>query len=64
MGTLLESDEAIAGDLTWPAPAPRVSAAEVLEVERWVGAVVLYVTYATDERPAFGLAAYRATADP
>jgi Domain of unknown function (DUF4389) len=36
----------------------------VLEVERWVGAVVLYVTYASDERPAFGLAAYRTPTDP
>ena len=35
----------------------------VLEVERWVGALVLYVTYASDERPAFGLAAYRSSAD-
>jgi hypothetical protein len=35
----------------------------LLEVERWVGAVVLYVTYASDERPAFGLAAYRSPAD-
>ena len=35
----------------------------MLEVERWVGALVLYVTYASDERPAFGLAAYRSPTD-
>jgi len=36
----------------------------VLEVERWVGALILYVTYASDERPAFGLAAYRTPSIP
>jgi hypothetical protein len=35
----------------------------VLEVERWVGVLVLYVTYGSDERPAFGLAAHRQPAD-
>ena len=39
----------------WPDSLLRL----VLEVERWVGALVLYVTYASDDHPAFGLAAYR-----
>jgi hypothetical protein len=43
----------------WPEKVLRL----VLEVERWVGALVLYVTYASDHRPAFGLTAYRSPAD-
>ena len=43
----------------WPDPLLRI----VLAVERWVGVLVLYVTYGSDERPAFGLAAHRRPAD-
>jgi hypothetical protein len=43
----------------WPDRLLRV----VLEVERWVGALVLYVTFASDVRPPFGLAAYRSPSD-
>jgi len=45
---------------SWPAWFARL----LLRTERWVAAVVLYVTYATNEAPAFGLRAYAQPGDP